>query len=412
MKLRWRGILAGALATVGLLSACNAIVGVEDVRLRVRDAGREAAPVEETDGDTPTRPNVVLATLGDRFSCARLTDGTARCWGQGNQGQLGAGAGDGGVDSVPRAVGNVSDAIEIGAGQNHACAVRASGGVQCWGYNLDGQLGNGEAGNVRNTPVEVTGITNAVTIAAGGNFSCVVRRTGSVACWGGNGSGQLGNGTQNGTSTPASVSNLTGVVSIAAGDSHACAAKSDGTVVCWGDGSNGQLGNGATGSTLTPVAVASLSDAVQVTAGERSSCALRRTGNVACWGANELGQLGSGAGNNLPNPSPILVANLDDAVNVVSGQNHTCAARRSGKVACWGSGANGDLGAATDAGFRPSFVEVVGVENAASAAAGGAHSCATTTDNGIVCWGANDVGQLGNGMTTDSPSPVAVTGIP
>lgn len=413
MSRRWRGILAGALATlaaVGFLYGCNAIVGVEDVRLRAkRDTGTGTGTTGTQDGDTPAKANVVLLALGDKHTCARLLDGTARCWGQSSQGQVGAGAGDGGPVTSPRVVSNVSDAIDIAAGQNHTCVARQSGGVKCWGLNLDGQLGNGESGNVHTAPVDVASVANAIAVAAGGNFSCALRSSGTVVCWGGNLSGQLGNGTLNGTSTPAVVSNLSGAVAIAAGDAHACAVKTDGTVVCWGDGTNGQLGNGSTTTSLTPVAVV-LSDAIQVTASERSTCALTTHGTILCWGANEVGQLGTGAANDMPNATPIVVANLDDAVNVAGGQNHTCASRKAGKVACWGSATNGDLGNTLDAGFQAGIVTVTGLTNASLAGAGGLHSCATTSDNGVSCWGANDVGQLGNGMSTDSPTPVQVSG--
>ena len=408
---RWRGILAGALATLptlAFLHGCNAIVGVEDVRLRTR---RDTGTITEVPdaSTTPARPNVVLLALGDKHTCVRLVDGTARCWGQNSQGQVGAGAGDGGLVTSPREVTGVTDAIDIAGGQNHTCVARQSGGVQCWGFNLDGQLGNGESGNVHNTAVDVAAIANATAVAAGGNFSCALRSSGTVVCWGGNLSGQLGNGTLNGTSTPSVVANLSSVVAIAAGDAHACAVKNDGTVFCWGDGTNGQLGNGSTSASLVPVAVA-ISDAVQVTASERSTCALTKQGTVLCWGANEVGQLGTGASNDMANPTPIVVANLADAVNVAGGQNHTCAARKAGTVACWGSASNGDLGSPLDAGFQAGFVPVTGLTNATLAGAGGQHSCATTSDNGVSCWGANDVGQLGNGLSTDSPTPVQVSG--
>jgi alpha-tubulin suppressor-like RCC1 family protein len=410
--------------TLTTIVACNAILGVEDVKLK---KGKDGAIEEEEDtGSLPpeedgtpivTRPNLFQAALGDLHSCARKPDLTVRCWGDDTQGQLGAGlTSDGGLIPNPVDVPGIDDAVDIASGKNHTCVARKDGKVSCWGYNLDGQLGNGESSNRHSTPVDVKGLTGAVAVAAGGNFSCAARGGGSVACWGGNGNGQLGKGDEAPALTPAVVLDLTGVIAISAGQAHACAVKSDGSVACWGDGLNGQLGQGTPKSSSKPVSVASLPEAVQVAAGERSTCALTRTGSVLCWGANEVGQLGSGATNANANASPTNVSNLSDATAIWSGRNHTCAVRKGGAVVCWGSGSRGQLGDGqprTDGGGpQPSFVPVSGIQTATNVGSGGDHSCAPTKTNAIVCWGANDRGQLGNGTTKSELSPVSVTGYP
>lgn len=406
------------------LAACNAILGVEDVQLkRVRDSGNqeEEEPTidsdPETDGETPSRPNVFQTALGEQHSCAREPNGTVRCWGDDLQGQTGSGGpADGGIVTTPRDVEGITDAVDIASGRNHTCVARRTGKVSCWGYNLDGQLGNGEAANRKATPVEVAGLTSAFAVAAGGNFSCAVRGSGSVACWGGNGSGQLGKGDESPSTTPVAVPKLTGIVAIAAGQAHACAVKNTGTVLCWGDGANGQLGSGQAKSSSSPVTVDNLPDAVMVAAAERSTCALTKTGSVLCWGANELGQLGTGAPNANPNPAPIVVSNLTDAKSIWTGKNHACAARKSGAVVCWGAGSRGQLGDGQSrpdgGGAQASFVTVTGLQTAIGVGAGGSHSCAPTKANEVVCWGANDRGQLGNGSTISERSPVSVTGYP
>lgn len=412
--------LAGSAA---LAAACNAIIGVQDVRLERRapndpreDGGDDTDP-DDDGGLVVTRPNVFQAALGDKHACAKKVAGTVSCWGDDSQGQTGAGApADGGIALVPRPVSGVEDAVDLAAGRNHSCVVRADGTVACWGYNFDGQLGNGESGDQSNVPVQVVGLTRAVMVAAGGNFSCALRATGSVLCWGGNAAGQLGTGDQNGSSTPVAVRSLSNVVSIAAGQAHACAVRSDGSVACWGDGNNGQLGTGTSRTSLLPVTVDNLPAMAALALSDRSTCALSQTGSVFCWGANELGQLGSGAANPNPNPAPITVVNLDDATALAGGRNHTCASRAGGSVVCWGAGASGQIGDGTfrtDAGgAQPAIVTVTFVSSASGVGAGGAHSCATTSGDAVFCWGANDRGQLGSGSVSASASPVAVIGYP
>lgn len=419
--MRARAIVTIAIASgsIALLLACNAIVGVEDVRLR-RDAGadRNEDATELEDGETlPPPPDLFEVAPGDVHTCAKKVGGSVRCWGDDTQGQTGGGAmPDAGFRNEPNDVAGVADAITIASGKRHSCAVRRDGRVACWGFNLDGQLGNGESNNKATAPVDVRGLGDARAIAAGGNFSCAIRASGSVACWGGNSSGQLGNGNAGGSATPVAVGGLAPAVAIAAGDTHACAVATDGNVFCWGDGRNGQLGTGMSMSSPTPQRVVAIPLAMMVAAGERSSCSLARTGAVHCWGANELGQLGSGTPSATPNPTPVPVTGLEDATSIFMSKNHACAVRRSNAVVCWGGGLQGQLGDGqqrTDASAaQATFVPVSGITNGDRAGAGGSHSCATTKAGGILCWGANDRGQLGNRSTAAQQSPDAVFGYP
>ncbi len=416
-----RVALAAATLTGGVL-ACNAIVGVEDVRLRktasVDDAGEEQPDAEEpTDAGTDVaRPNVLGVALGELHTCARKPEGTVKCWGDDVQGQTGTGGVDGGLLRTPTAVSEVTDAIAIASGGKHSCVVRQSGKVSCWGFNLDGQLGNGQTNARALAPVDVAGLGDAVSVAAGASFTCAIRAGGTVVCWGAGLAGQLGNGGTATRPTPTPVTNLNDALAIAAGEAHACAVRSGGRVVCWGDGVNGQLGTGTVSSSSVPVIVAGLDGIVSVAAGARSTCALRNTGQVYCWGANERGQLGSGVANATPNPSPVLVTGIDDAVALAVGAGHACVARKSGGAACWGAGASGQLGDGTtkpDAA-TPAPVTVVGLATSArGVGAGSEHSCATLVSGAIACWGSNARGQIGTpSAVTPQPAPVNVTGYP
>lgn len=415
-------VAAASLLTSGLV-ACNAIVGIQDVRLK-RDAGSgdDEEPFVDEDADVPDNAvppvqNLLEVALGEAHACARKPEGTVRCWGDDRSGQSGSGvATDGGLHSEPVDVTGIDDAVDIASGRAHTCVARRSGKVSCWGFDNDGQLGNGQTGTTSPTPVDALNIADAVAVAAGSTFSCAARRGGGVACWGNNGSGQLGTGNTTPSPSPISVPNLKDVIAIAAGQVHACAVKKDGSVACWGEGANGQLGTGQVGDSPSPVAVTSLPPSVAVAATERSTCALTRVGTVYCWGANEVGQLGNGAANTSANPSPIVVSNLNDAVAIAAGKNHVCATRKGGTVVCWGAGGSGQLG---DGQSRPdasapqaTFVTVTGISNAIGIGAGGNTSCAPTRIGSIQCWGANDRGQLGNRATVSEISPVSVVGYP
>jgi alpha-tubulin suppressor-like RCC1 family protein len=420
-----RALLLFFVSFVGASLACNAIVGVTDVRLKKTSDGGDASDAEpeqdaeptDDSGTLPERKNQLEVALGEQFTCARKPDFTVKCWGDDTYVQTGTGGtADGGVVIEPQSVAGIDDAVQIASGRRHSCVVKKSGAVACWGYNLDGQLGDGTSNGRSAKPVNVVGLNDAYVVAAGGNFTCAVRTNGSVACWGGNGSGQLGIGSIAPKTTPAPVLNLTGVRAIAAGQQHACAVKTDGTVTCWGDGQNGQLGNGSPLPSQLPVPVGVVKDAVAVAAAGRSSYALTKDGRVYCWGANEVGQLGTGATNTNANATP-APAKVTGATAIWAGEDHACAVLANATVQCWGAGARGQLGDGRprdDASApEPAPVLVSGIQSATTVGTGGNHSCAPTTTGAILCWGANERGQLGNrAIGLPEYSPVSVFGYP
>ena len=259
-------------------------------------------------------------------------------------------------------------------------------------------------------------LQNIVGVATGLSHTCAVNSIGGVLCWGDNAYGQLGNDARTFGSTnpyPRSVTGLSSdVKAIAAGDEHTCALTTVGVVKCWGSNAYGQLGDGTTTTQLTPITVTNLISGVQaIAAGGSQTCALTAVGGVKCWG-------------NLVT-TPADVQGLTSGVIAIAvGYMHACAvvgdAASGGGVRCWGANDTGQLGDGTTT-FSSTPVDVVGLSSGVKAiAAGGApvdrftqggHTCALTTDGAVKCWGWNDEGQLGDDSTTNRLTPVNVVGL-
>ena len=340
-------------------------------------------------------PNIVEVAGGRLHTCALDDTGQVWCWGANWLGQVGDGTTDGPRLTLVRVQG-MDDAIAIGTGEVFSCALRSSGTVACWGNNRFGQLGDGTFIN-RPSPVSVQGLTDVTAIGFGTAHACAVRSTGHLACWGHNASGQLGDGRLGPTNrnTPVAVEGIANAIAVDGGWQHSCALRRNGRIACWGLNGWGSLGDGTTDARLTPVRVHRVANATGIAVGWQHSCALRSNGRVACWGWNSSGRLGDGTSTS--RSTAVRVHRVANATFIAAGDNHSCALRANGSVACWGIN-EGRLGDGT-IDIRRTPVRVRRISDATAIATGGGHSCAVRSSGRVSCWGSNSRGQLGDGTT-------------
>lgn len=218
---------------------------------------------------------------------------------------------------------------------------------------------------------------------------------------------------------------------VGVGGGFACAGLSTGSVECWGDDVAGELGTTATLShrcggdacSRTPVDVDGISTVSTVSVGRSHACALLRDGHVWCWGDNQAGELGNGT--TASSSTPVEVQGISDAVAVSAGgsggnQDFTCVLLSGGHVECWGYDADGELGNASTSN-TPTPVPVSGLADAVAISSGGSAVCAVLSSATVSCWGSDDAGQIGMPIV-DSPvatagqtfytSPMPVAGLP
>ena len=353
---------------------------------------------------------VVEVEAGGNHTCVLYNDGTIKCWGAGESGQLGNG-GFNANELTPVAVSGIDNATQVSSGGQHTCALLDDGSIKCWGNDLHGQLGDGGAAINQSVPVVVTGITNAIQISAGGYHSCALLSGGAIKCWGLGAFGQMGNGALDGNNPlPVDVTGITNATQISVGGGHSCALLSDAGVKCWGGGGQGQMGDGNfTEKQSLPVAVSGITDAIQLTAGYDHNCVTLSDNSLKCWGFGAYGQLGDG--NSVNASLPVSVSGISNAAMVSGGAYHTCVKLSDGAANCWGMGQMGQMGDGNATPTQLLPVVVSNISGAAQISAGGLHSCALFSEGNIKCWGMGNDGRLGNGVLASQLLPVDVLGL-
>ena len=342
-------------------------------------------------------------------------------WGANGSGQLGNGGTT--LSRVPLAVASAGvlagkTVIAVANGNAHTLALCADGTLAAWGDNTYGQLGNGTT-NTSKVPIAVTNSgalagKTVIVIAAGSSHSLALCDDGSMAAWGSNSSGQLGTGTVYASTVPVAVNTHVGlagksITAIAAGSVHNIALCADGTLATWGDNGNGQLGNGTTTSGLVPLPITTSGvltgkTVTAIAAGTSHSLALCSDGTIASWGINDTAL-------------PVAVSSSADYLsrgfaNIAEGSSHHLALLADGTVLAWGDNTYGQLGGATN-GTPMAPVTSSGVlfgRNVTAVVAGNQHSFALCSDGVLAAWGYDSDGELGNGsIYTSSSTPAAVS---
>ncbi|MXZ99566.1 MAG: hypothetical protein F4017_11655 [Acidimicrobiaceae bacterium] len=341
---------------------------------------RTAFSIEERPGNGP----LISASRGS--TCAVRLDGGVTCWGSGRLRDRYALAGLQNVVAV--STGNPDQGA-------HTCALHSDGTISCWGDASNGELGQGDT-DTHYLPVRVPGITDAAAVSAGPNHTCAAHRDGGVSCWGANTVGRADDGPRMAGHSPRRVPGLSEVVALASGTDNTCAVHRDGSVSCWG--------SPYTHADPAPKRISTRS-MISVGAGWGRVCAATVAGSVYCWRPS------SG------NPRLNHITELTEVVEVSVGNETLCALHRDGGISCLGVNDVGQVGDGTTT-RRSKPVRLDGVSDAVAVSVGvgrlldsdpvGPHACLLHADGSASCWGANEVGQLGDGTTAKSLVPTRV----
>jgi alpha-tubulin suppressor-like RCC1 family protein len=231
--------------------------------------------------------------VGGDSACAIVTGNQVRCWGDNDNGQLGiATTADSNVAAA--AITGLTDVVELAAGADHFCARLMDGTVRCWGDNDNGQLGVGTTADSTIPTAPIMGLANVVQIVAGANSTCARLMGGTVQCWGDNFYGQLGVGSTMDSNVPVAVPGLSDVVDLSSGNNYVCARRMDGSIRCWGYNDEGNLGNGTLVDETSPVTMNAPTNVRSILAGNSATCVITVPGAVQCVGWVGYGQLGNG----------------------------------------------------------------------------------------------------------------------
>jgi uncharacterized repeat protein (TIGR02543 family) len=335
--------------------------------------------------------------------------------------------------------------VDISLGSAHSSAVSSTGRVFTWGSNSSGRLGDGTTTS-KSVPTEITfrfslaAGDKIVSTSLGGSHSSAVSSTGRVFTWGDNEHGKLGlyKDTFDGYSnSPSAVSllwfNLAAgdkIVSLSLGGTHSSAISSTGRVFIWGANSSGQLGDGTTTSKSVPTEITSRfslatgDKIVSMSLGSSHSSAISSTGRVFTWGRNDVGRLGDGSTSDKLTPTDItssFALDSNDNIVIISlGVQHSSAISSTGRVFTWGSNAKGQLGTnSTTNRLTPTEItsnfnlvtedKIVSMSLGGDFASGNYYSSAVSSTGRVFTWGANNLGQLGDGSTSDKSIPTEIT---
>ncbi|MBC7465979.1 MAG: hypothetical protein H7256_08295 [Bdellovibrio sp.] len=363
---------------------------------------------------TPASVNQQKLAVGESKAFAINSSNISKAWGgnyennNGSDGQLGLGVSGGATYTTPQLLDSGTTYLSISSGETLTCGLTSSQKIKCWGLFL----GDG-SGLLGNAPVFINdgGSSTYIDISAGSYHGCAVKSSGVASCWGDGWEGKLGNldgsGTQQDSPVVADVG--TSYSRISAGRNHSCGITTAGLIRCWGTNSAGQLGDGTTTSPrVAPVSIDGSVTYSSISAGEDTTCAITTAGVLKCWGSNGSGQLGDGTATDRSSPTIIDAGTTYSKVSVGGTYSyHTCAVTTTGVLKCWGENGSGQLGNGTTTTSSSPVLVDSGVSYK-TVSAYYSHSCGITTGGVLKCWGSNGSGELGIGNTTQQNSPTVV----
>lgn len=362
-------------------------------------------PVEVRTQPTPNAVTLTAAAAqpgaGWAFTASVLADASLRTWGANHYWQLGnGGAGVSCVEGFavcsngPVLVTPPPAWAAVSGGIRHACGLDTSGAAWCWGYGRNGQLGDG-TGSSRSTPAPVSGglVFSQIAVSLAGDLTCGIAAGNALNCWGTGYFGQGGTGgVSNVSAVPYRVAPAQTFTTVALGELHACAIDGAGAGFCWGANGSGQVGDGSNTQRSLPTVILGGRTYTQVVTGVAHSCALDAAGVAYCWGARD--QIGRTTTTAVERATPTQVDGLQRFNTIAAGGWHTCGLDAAGSTWCWGDNNYSQFGDGTTASnlaprqitALPAFAQLV---------AGGAHTCGVTAGGAMSCWGANTFGQAG-----------------
>lgn len=348
---------------------------------------------------------IVDIAVGTDHSCALTAIGDTMCWGSKFYGQLGDGSATGTAATALFPVASlVEDAVELVASWRATCARTSTGQVWCWGQGP-------ESGAVQSSSTPTLVDTGSEKIAAGAYHFCSIRTTGELRCWGFNLDGELGNPlTTTESATPLTAAGVDGVSKdaskVSLGWGSTCVTLSTGTIQCWGRNDQGQRGDTDTTSSPTPTNNAVLNPKA-LSLASLTTCTILSNNKASCWGGGSQGQLGDNTTSS--RHTPALVSTLTNLTSLDGGHEFVCAVDQLNKAYCWGDGFFGQLGngSLVDS-LVPAEVDLDGVS---TIDAGFRSACAIDEEGDVYCWGRNDKGQLGDGTAVNRETPRPVVGL-
>ncbi|MDB5492357.1 MAG: repeat domain protein [Micavibrio sp.] len=310
---------------------------------------------------------------------------------------------------------------DVKPGIFHICGIKADNTAFCWGRNGSGEIGNGTSGSNVLYPASVSGAGAWADVSTGGNngsgiFStCGIKMNGSLYCWGDNNFGQGGNSSTSAANAPRAVTFSGTWQEVSVGDDFACALKSDNSVWCWGQNNHNQWGDGVNFGSWFWDAHAVASAGAKWKKVEASSnwgngfaCGLKNDDTAWCWGYNNRGQLGfSSSGTDSKGPVAVITTGVQTWKSISAGGNQSCGIKTDGTGWCWGGNDYGEIGVGVTGGTytTPQAISVSGVTTWTDIVAGDSQTCGIKTDGTGWCWGYGQEGNNGDGAISDYNTP-------